>query len=119
MDRPARGSNLRLQQSLRTFVALPSWRSIHPTRPHHALRKWRPSRRLRQVSVPGRLRSPRRAGGGEIASLNFQISASAESVDPTDFCNEIGPECRYWHVRFSADSKGKPDIARTGHDFQV
>src|SRR5262249_54397205 len=63
----------------------------HPTRPHHALRKWRPSRRLRQVSVPGRLRSPRRAGGGEIASLNFQISASAESVDPTDFCNEIGP----------------------------
>ena len=59
MDRPARGSNLRLQQSLRTFVALPSWRSIHPTRPHHALRKWRPSSWLRQASVPGRLRSPR------------------------------------------------------------
>ena len=42
--------------------------------------------------MPGRLRSPRRAGGGEIASLNFQILASAESVDPTDFCNEIGQE---------------------------
>src|SRR5262249_47047503 len=102
-------SNLRLQQSLRTFVALPSWRSIHPTRPHHALRKWRPSRRLRQVSVPGRLRSPRRAGGGEIASLNFQISASAESVDPTDFCNEIGPSAKWRHASLKSAQWGEAD----------
>jgi hypothetical protein len=79
-----------LQQSLRTFVALPSWCSIHPTRPRQASRKWRPSRWLRQVSVPGRLRSPCRAGGREIASPNSQISAPAESVDPADFCNKIG-----------------------------
>ena len=39
---------------------------------------------------PG-LRSPCRAGGQEIASPNFQITAPAESVGSTDFCNKIGP----------------------------
>lgn len=35
---------------------------------------------------------PSRAGGREIASPNFQISAPSEGVDPTDFCNKIGHE---------------------------
>jgi hypothetical protein len=66
--------------------------------------------------VPGRLRSPRRAGGGEIASLNFQISASAESVDPTDFCNEIGPKLNNAIADYMSAIGGTRDMAKTDAD---
>jgi len=65
--------------------------------------------------------SARRISRGAMA-MNSPCGASAITRWPADCASadhHRWPRASVFAARFSAASRGKPDIARTGHDFRV